>query len=168
MTGRISLLVSRDMRVLLEAVRGMEAEVRKQIRTHTRGSAQPLFKDEMAQHTGTRLQNRVLVDSARISVTDQNVVMKTGIVGKLSSGTPVSQLASAAEFGAGSGRTVQQRSGRGPNNSYSRRMGGAFGAPRRKGNVFFPAVREAIPRLGALWFQTAYRTVAETFEKAAR
>lgn len=168
MTGRISLLVSRDMRVLVEAVRGMDAEVRKQIRTHTRTSAGPLWKDELAQQTTTRLQNRVLVDSSRVSVTDQNVMLKSAQVGKLSSGVPVSQLAGPAEFGAAQSKTVQQKSGRGPNNAYTRRMGGAFGAPRRRGKVFFPATREAIPRVAALWIQTAYRTVAETFEKVAR
>ena len=168
MTGRISLLVSHDMRVLVEAVRGMDAEVRKQIRAHTKAQAAAVWKSEIAQHTGTRLQNRVLVDSARISVTDQNVMMKSAIVGKLSSGVPVTQLAGPAEFGSAPGKRVTQSSGRGPRKQYSRRMGGAFGRPTRKGKVFFPAAHESIPRLASLWMQTAYRTVAETFEKAER
>lgn len=166
MTGRISLLVSHDMRVLVEAVRGMDAEVRKQIRAHTKAQATPLWKSEIAQHTGTRLQNRVLVDSARISVTDQNVMVKSAQVGKLSSGIPVTQLAGPAEFGAATSKTVSQSSGRGPGKRYTRRMGDAFGRPTRKGKVFFPAAHESIPRLASLWVQTAYRTVAETFEKA--
>lgn len=168
MAGRISLLVSHDMRVLVEAVRGMDADVRKQIRTHTRQQAAPLWKSEIAQHTGTRLQNRVLVDSARVSVTDQNVMIKSAQVGKLSSGVPVSKLAGPAEFGGFEGKQIKQRSGRGPNNTYTRRMGNAFGHPIRKGKVFFPAAHESIPRVASLWLQTAYRTVAETFEKAGR
>lgn len=168
MAGRISLLVSRDMRVLVEAVRGMDAEVRKQIRTHTRNTAKQVWKDELAQQTTTRLQNRILVDSARLSVTDQNITMKSAQVGKMSSGTPVSQLAGPAEFGSSPTRKVAQSSGRGPNKQYTRRLGNAFGAPRRKGKVFFPAAHESMARIGALWIQTAYRTVAETFEKAGR
>lgn len=164
--GRISLLVSRDMRVLVEAARSLPDEVRKQLRAQTKRAAQELWRDELAQHTGTRLQNRVLVDSARVSVTDQNIMLKSAQVGKLSTGIPVSQLAGPAEFGASPTKKVTQRSGRGPNRTYTRRMGGAFGPNRRRGHVFFPAVRDGIPRVASLWWQTTYRTVAETFAKA--
>lgn len=146
----------------------MDAEVRKQIRTHTRGTAKQVWQDELAQQTTTRLQNRVLVDSARLSVTDQNVTLKSAQVGKMSSGVPVSRLAGPAEFGSAPSRKVTQSSGRGGNKQYTRRLGGAFGAPRRKGKVFFPAAHASIARIGALWIQTAARTVAETFEKVSR
>ncbi|ALJ20319.1 hypothetical protein [Microbacterium sp. No. 7] len=164
MSGRISLLVSRDMRVLVEAVRSLDPEVRKQLRAHTKQVAQPLWKDELAQHTGTRLQNRVLTDTARVSVTDMQITLKTAQVGKVSSGAKASQLAGPAEFGMSPSKTVTQRSRRG--RQYTRRMGNVFGPPRRKGYVFFPTVRAAIPRVASLWWQTAYRTIAETIEKA--
>ncbi len=156
------------MRVLVEAVRGMDVEVRKQIRSQTKAKTAEVWQDALAHQTTTRLQNRVLVNSSRVSVTDQNVMLKSAQGGKLSSGVPVSQLAGPAEFGSAPSKTVTQSSGRGPKNTYSRRLGGAFGAPRRKGKVFFPAAHESISRIGALWIQTAYRTVAETFEKAGR
>jgi len=162
--GRISLLVSHDLRVLVEAVRGMDAEVRKQIRGYTRSEAAPIWKESIAQHTGTRLQNRVLVESARLSVSDSNVMLKSAQVGKLSSGVPVSLLAGPTEFGAKPGRMVASTSKHGKR--YTRRLGGAFGAFYSKGHVFHPSTRDAIPRVASLWIQTAYRTVREVFEKA--
>lgn len=164
MSGRISLLVSRDMRVLVEAARSLPDEVRKQLRVHTKAQAAPLWKSALAHQSATRLQNRVLVDSGRVSVSDQNVMLKSAQVGKLSSGTPVSVLAGPAEFGVSPSKIIQQRSRGGK--KYSRRIGLAFAGNRRAGHVFTPALRESIARVASLWFQTAVRTTAEQFKKA--
>lgn len=164
--GRISLLVSKDLGTLVQAAGTLDREVRGRLRAHTKGAAQPIWQDEITHRTGTRLQTRVLVDSARLAVSDTNVTLKSAQVGKLRSGTPRATLASAAEFGGNPGKQIRQRSRRGK--VYTRRLGNAFGAPRRKGNVFHPAFADAVPRVASLWLQTAIRTVAETFEKAGR
>lgn len=163
--ARISLLVSRDLAVMVQAARSLPAEVSKQLRAHTRRVVEPAFQEEMRERAETRLEQRVLVDTARVSVRDDNVTLKSATVGKVH-GTPASVLAGAAEFGANPDRTVATRSRKGT--PYRRRLGPVFRRPRRRGYVFHPAVQAFIPRAGALWFQTVYRTVAETFEKASR
>jgi len=162
--GRISLLVSRDLGTLVQAAGTLDREVRGRLRAHTKQAATPIWTQESAGRAMTRIQARVLVDSARVAVSDTNVTLKSAQVGKLRSGVMRSVLASPAEFGANPNKPVRQRSRRGK--PYTRRLGNAFGAPRRKGNVFHPAFRDAVPRVASLWLQTTIRTVAETFEKA--
>lgn len=163
--ARISLLVSRDLAVLVQAAISLPREVAAQVRSQTRRVVEPAFQEEMRERVGTRLETRVLLDTARVSVSDSNVTLKTATIGKVG-GVPASTLAGGTEFGASPDRPVSTRSRKGK--AYKRRLGPVFRAPRRRGHVFFPAVQAFIPRAGALWFQTAYRAVAETFEKAAR
>lgn len=161
--ARISLLVSRDLAVMVQAARSLPGEVTKQLRAHTRRVVEPAFQEEMRERVGTKLETRVLLDTARVSVSDTNVTLKTATIGKVR-GVSASVLAGATEFGANPERVVSTRSRKGK--PYRRRLGSAFRAPRRNGHVFHPAVTAFIPRAAALWFQTTYRTVAETFEKA--
>ncbi|MGW9159616.1 hypothetical protein [Microbacterium sp. NPDC055665] len=163
--SRISLLVSRDLAVMVQAARSLPGEVTKQLRAHTRRVVEPAFQEEMRDRVGTKLETRVLLDTARVSVSDTNVTLKSATIGRVH-GVPASVLAGATEFGANPERAVSTRSRKGTR--YNRRLGPVFRAPRRKGYVFHPAVTAFIPRAAALWFQTTYRTVAETFEKVGR
>lgn len=163
--SRISLLVSRDLAVLVQAAVTLPREVASQLRAQTRRVVEPALQEEMRERVGTRLEARALLDTARVSVSDSNVTLKTATVGRVR-GVPAGVLAGGAEFGASPERAVATRSRKGK--PYKRRLGPVFRAPRRRGHVFFPAVQALIPRAGALWFQTAYRTTAEHFEKAAR
>lgn len=161
--GRISMLVSKDLQVLIQAAMQLDPEVRKQLRAQTRRVVEPAFFEEMRSRGETRLQQRVLVSTARVAVSDSNITLKSGTVGRVGRGLPASSLASATEFGAQPDRKVEQRSRKG--RAYTRRLGRAFLLPKRAGNVFFPSVKAFIPRAAALWIQTAKRTTAETFEK---
>lgn len=163
--ARISLLVSRDLAVMVQAARTLTAEVSKALRAHTRRVVEPAFQEEMRDRAGTRLETRVLLDTARVSVSDTNITLKSATIGKVG-GVPASRLAGGTEFGASPDRKIRTRSRAGK--AYTRRLGPVFRAPRRKGYVFFPSVQAFIPRAGALWFQTTYRAVAETFEKVSR
>ncbi|MGP6170626.1 hypothetical protein ACTU6V_05395 [Microbacterium sp. A204] len=163
--ARISLLVSRDLAVLVQAARTLPREVASQMRSHTRRVVEPAFQEEMRSRAGTRLETRVLLDTARVSVSDSNVTLKSAGIGKVH-GTPAAALKTATEFGANPDRMISTRSRKGK--PYKRRLGNAFRSRNPRGYVFFPSVQAFIPRAGALWFQTAYRTVAETFEKASR
>lgn len=162
--GRISLLVSRDLQVIVTVARGLPAEVSKQLRAQTRRVVEPAFLEEMRSRGTTRIEQRALVGTARVAVRDDNVILKSAQVGKIGrAGVPAAVIAGAAEFGGNPNRKVEQRSRGGKR--YTRRMGPVFRAPRRKGYVFFPSVQAFIPRAGALWFQTAVRTVREQFDK---
>ncbi len=162
---RISLLVSRDLATLVQAARSLPAEVSKQLRAQTRRVVEPAFQEELRERVATRLEARVLFDTARVSVRDDNVTLKTATVGSVH-GTPASVLAGGSEFGGYPDTEISSRTRKGK--PYKRRLGSTFRAPRRRGHVFFPSVQAFIPRAGALWFQTAYRTVAETFEKVSK
>lgn len=163
--GRLSLLVSRDLAVMVQAARSLPDEVSKQLRAHTRRVVEPAFLDEMRERAETRLEQRVLFDTARVAVRDDQITLKTATVGKVGD-VPAAVLAGGTEFGNKPDRIIESRSRKGTH--YKRRMGTVFRAPRRRGRVFHPAVQAFIPRAGALMFQTVYRTVAETFEKASK
>lgn len=160
--GRISLSIDSPLRTMLIGARSAPAEVQKRIATHTKSEAQPIWFEETRDRAGTKLQQKVLVDSARVGVTQRQVYLRSGGVGSLRSGTPVSRLASAAEFGMGSEKQITTRSRAGK--TYTRRAGSAFPAPRRGGYVFWPAVAVAALRIASLWVQTGVRTLLDKLE----
>lgn len=165
MAGRISLLVSKDFQVLVQAARTLPAEVTKQLRAHTRRVVEPAFQEELRSRVATRIETRVLLDTARVSVRDDNVILRTATIGKVQ-GTPASRVAGATEFGMNPDARIQTTSRKGT--PYKRRIGPVFRAHVKQGHVFFPSVQAFIPRAGALWFQTIYRATAETFEKVIK
>jgi hypothetical protein len=162
-SGRISLLVDSPLRTLAMACRGLEPAVRKQINTHTKREALPLWHDALRANAETRMEFSVLVRTAKVGVTAQNVFLRSAGVGTTSNGTPVSVLQYAAEYGANPDKRVAATSKKGTR--YTRRRGSAFKRPRRGGYVVGPAAIEAIPRIGDLWVQTAVRTIHEEIEK---
>jgi hypothetical protein len=161
--GRISVLVEPKLQILLSAVREMPRDVAARIRKETKEVVKVMWQEEVRGNVSTRLESRVLLSSATVAVSDINVTLKAGGVGKLSSGTPRSAIATAVEFGADPrfARTVTSSTGR----AYKRRTKAQFRLPRSRGYVFWPAARAVIPRAASLWIQTAYRTAAESLEK---
>lgn len=144
-------------------MRAVPTDVKREIGKQTKAEAKPIWFEETRGRASTRIQQRVLVNSADVSVTARNVTFRTGGRGKLSSGTPAERLARAAEFGMNSGKVINSTSKKGK--EYTRTAGNAFGPNRRGGNVAFPAAREAIPRVASLWVQTARRTIHEAIEE---
>lgn len=161
-SGRISLLIDSPLRDLLIALRAVPAEARKHVTAHTRANAEPIWTEETRDRAATRLQQRALVNTARVGVATRNIYLRSGGVGKLSSGTPASVVAFGAEFGANPDKQITQRSRKGK--PYKRRLGNVFGAPRRGGNVVYPAAREATPRIASVAIQSAYRALLDAFD----
>lgn len=160
--GRISLSIDSPLRTMLIGARSAPAEVQKRIASHTKSEGQPIFFGEMRERGATKLQQKVLVDSARVGVTQRNVFLRSGSVGTLRSGTPVSRLASPAEFGMGPEKKITTKSRAGT--TYTRRAGLAFLSPRRGGYVFWPSVAASILRITSLWVQTGVRTLLDKLE----
>ncbi|MGN7968029.1 hypothetical protein [Microbacterium sp. 22296] len=152
------------LRDLAFALGEVPAETRKHISSETRKNALPIWNQELRERAATRIQQRALVESGRVGVTARNVFLRSGAVGKLSSGTPVSEVARAAEWGLGAGKKIQSRSKKGK--PYTRTMGPVFPANRRGGHVVHPAASDSIPRFASLWIQTARRALFEAEEKA--
>jgi hypothetical protein len=162
-SGRISVLASEELQILSQALRGLDRELAAQIRAQTREMAEPEWQEAVRGNVTDRLQTRVLSDSARVSVSDQNVMLRSGGIGKMSDGTPKATLALGAEFGAHPGveSTVVNRHG----TRYQRHARKQFRLPRSRGYVVWPAARDIIPRIASLWVQTAVRTLHEQLEK---
>lgn len=158
----ISFLVDSPLSTLIQAMRGLDTEVRTQIGRQTKKNAQPIWAEETRGQVQTRLQAR-LASSARTGVTTRNVFLRAGATGKIGT-TTMSRLALAVEFGAQPSKEIKTTSRRGK--PYKRRIGSAFGRPRSRGYVAYPASAEAIPRVASLWVQTAIRTIHETIEEA--
>lgn len=162
-SGRISVLVSKDLQTLLSAVRELPKEVNAVIRLHTKRASLPIWQESVRGHVADRMQSRVLGETARVSVSDSNVKLLSGGVGSMSNGTPKSELAHGTEFGASETAVAVVRSRRGK--AFTRHTKRQFNLPRSKGYVVYPAARDSIPRLASLWVQTAIRTIYEILEK---
>ena len=160
--GRISLLIESPLRDLLLLMRSVPGEADKQARARAQRAAEPVWFEETRGRGDTRIQQRVLVNSARVGVTGRNIFLRSGGVGRLSSGTPVSRIADAAEFGLTPSKLIATRSRKGT--PYKRRAGNAFGAPRRGGNVFWPAVKDASARVTSVIIQTYRRTLFDALD----
>lgn len=160
---RISVLVpGSPLAVLAHAMRGLDADVKREIGNRTKGPAADMWRGELGQRVETKLQG-ALARSGEVGVTQQNVTLRAGGAGALSSGTPVSAVAKATEFGMRAARPIQTRSRKGT--TYTRRAGGAFGPPRRKGYTAYPAAGQVIARIASLWVQTTVRTIHELVER---
>lgn len=161
-SGRISLLVDSPLRNVLVALRAVPAEARKHVTAFMRSNAEPIWIEETRDRATTRLQQRALVNTARVGVATRNIYLRSGGVGKLSSGTAIPAVAFPAEFGANPDKVITQRSRKGK--TYKRRLGNAFGAPRRDGNVVYRAAREAIPRIASVAIQSARRALFDALD----
>lgn len=162
-TGSISLLIDSPLRDLALSLRAVGAETRSQINSATKGAAQPIWTQETAERAGTKLQQKLLVSTARVGVTSRNVLLRSGGVGF--PGRNGDKVVAAAEFGNDPGKVITSRSSKGK--TYTRKFGSVFGPRRRNGSVVYPAASDSIPRFASLWVQTARRTIHEAIEKVS-
>lgn len=158
---RISLLIDSPLATLMHVMQGLDSAVKRQIGAQTKRVALPVWQDEMRFRGDTRQRTR-LAQSAAVGVTATNITLKAGI-GTLSRTASLTELAKAIEFGNNPYVKEQSISKRGK--VFTRRRGNRFGAPAKTGNVAYPAAKSAIPRIVALWVQTAIRTTHEEIEK---
>lgn len=159
MPSQISLLIDSPFRDLLLRLRGVDADARRQALSASRKEAGPIWQEELRGRAVTRLQTRVLSDTARVGVTARNIELKSATAGKLHTGTPVPEVAAATEFGMSPGALIPTRSPKGTR--FARRAGTAFGGRTKGGKVVYPAVDAAIPRVTSLVIQTVTRSLLD-------
>lgn len=159
--GRISLKLDSPFRDMLILLRAVPDDARKQSTKYARTEAQPIWKEETAGRATTHLQQRVLVDSARVGATGRNVILRSGGTGRLSSGTNVTDIRFGAEFGMDPGAHITEaRKG----TRYTRTAGRTFGPRNRKGNVFYPAVADASARVVSVIIQSVRRALFDALD----
>lgn len=168
---RISVWNSRELQATLLALRGFDRDLKKEIRVRTKAIAQPEWQKAVAQHANTKLEQRVLAQSARVQVSDQNVMLQSARVGRaLSGGLKPSANYHAVEFGGDqrAKSTYSATSKKGKRFSVTRRTRAQLRPRNKTGYVVFPAAADMIPRLAALWVQTTVRTFYEAIEKGSK
>lgn len=163
---------SRQLRAVVLAVRGASTEVRRQYRQNLKAMTDAAWREELAGYVGSRLESRVVLETARTRVSDQNVRLSVATVGRaLSKRTagagaakPV-DLVRAVEFG-GSQRysRYKRESSRGRLHDVKRRTLTGYGEHNRKGNIVYPSLAAVVPRVASLMVQTCVRTLADAFE----
>ena len=164
---RISILHSEKLQAVVLAIRGFDRELQGQIRRATKQIGQPDWQSALHAQASTTMETRVLAATGRMTVSNQNVTLKSAAIGRpLSGGASPSLLARGVEHGAiPRVETITQRSRKG-NRYTARRRVNAWARPvNRSGYVFYPAAARMIPRFAALWAQTTVRTIHEAFEK---
>lgn len=165
---RIDVRGSRELQATILSIRRAPTEIKKRIRQHTKDIAATEWTKALAERAETRLEHALLVNTARVQVSDQNIKLKSGsLTKKLSGGLPVSEGAPIAEFGTNTQakKTYQRKSKKGGFHSVTRRTRRAFKPINNKGYVVYPAAGEMIPRIASLWVQTTIRTFYEALER---
>lgn len=164
---RVSARTNAELRGTVLAIKTLDRDLRKQLRRGTKEVAGMAWGRELTRRASTTLEHRVLADTARVAVSDQNVrIIAAGARRRVTSGglRPI-EYGRAIEFGANRAkRSTYRATRRGTTYTITRRTAAQL-RPRRKGGyVFFPAAAEMIPRLLAMWTQTTVRTIHEAFE----
>lgn len=164
---RIDVKLSPELRAVLFAMRSLDRTIAKFVRREVKAMAQPEWMSALSRRAKSRLQQRVLVSTATVAVSNQNIRVASAMKGRLLSGgfDPKTDW-HAAEFGADQSRVLDysRRSRKGGRHNVKRRIGRGLPARKAGGYVFFEAAHEMIPRLGRLLFQTVYRSIATATE----
>jgi hypothetical protein len=164
---QIDVRESRELTAVVVALRAVEKNISSDIRKQTRQVLQPEWQKTAREHSQTRLEVRVLGDTARASVSSNGITLKSASVGKVLKGGFVTKAMYAGiEFGADRAvkNTYQARSSKGKTYSVTRRTRAQLRPRRRSGYVIYPAAAEFIPRAAAMWTQITVRVIAEAAE----
>jgi hypothetical protein len=166
-SGRISVFASSELRTLLAALKTVPRDVQKNVRQFTKTEALPMWQEEVRANVQSRIEARVLLKTARVRVSNQNVMLESAKIGRsLQGGARPSDLAAGVEFGANQDArtTYMATSRKGKRFTVTRRTQRQFRSWTSNGHVVFPAVRRSIPRFASLWIQTAARTLYDAFD----
>lgn len=165
---RIDINSSRELQATVLALRQADKKIQANVRKYTKNLLLPEWQKGLAEHAQTRMEHKVLVDTGRVSMSNQNVTLKSGgLQKKLSGGARASEIYAPVEFGTDrehrSTYTATSRKGR--NYSVNRRTRRQFRPLNGgKGYVVYPTAKALIPRFASLWIQTTIRTFHEALE----
>lgn len=164
---RISVFESKPLQATLLAVRAANKDVQAEIRKYTKAEMVPDWKTGLAQRAQTDLERSVLVSTAGVTVSNQNVTLTSATKGrKLSGGLDPKTDFAPVEFGADpSKRATYDVHGRnGKAHQVTRHTQRQFAPNRRSGYVVYPTAAVIIPRFASLWVQTCIRTIMDAVD----
>ncbi|WP_295012493.1 hypothetical protein [uncultured Microbacterium sp.] len=162
---RLDVLKSRELLATIYAIRSLDKTIQKMIRQETKSIAAPEWTKALTKRANTALEQQVIVNTAVVSVSNQNVRAQSANKGRpLSGGLNPKTDYPAVEWGADDDTQVyERRSRKGGMHSVKRHTARQF-KRRSSGYVWGPTVQEMIPRLARLWVQTTVRTIANAID----
>lgn len=163
---QIDVRGSRELQAAIFAMKAAGRDLRRTLYADARSTIRDAWTDELRNRADTRLQQKVLVSTARTRVTTQAfVVTAAKSKRRLRGGLQPSTQSHVAEFGAKWQRQdVRGTSPKGKPYRYTRMQNRMHKPRRRVGWVANPAASKIGRRLVALWVQSivrTYRTAAE-------
>lgn len=167
---RISVFASKELQQTITILKGIDREISKYIRQTLKTVTAPEWAEAVRGHTNNAQEVKVLADTARVLVSNQNITLRSGAIGKrLSGGATPPDIVRQVEFGApqNTTNTYTARSRKGKSFQVTRHTNRQFKGPSRTGYAVYPAAAKVIPRIASLFVQTTIRTFYELFEKAA-
>ncbi|MET4053586.1 hypothetical protein ABID81_002964 [Frigoribacterium sp. PvP054] len=158
---------SRELQATVLSLRQASKEMQSNVRKYTREQLLPEWQKGLAERAETRLEHRVLVDTGRVKMSNQNVRLSSATVGrKLRGGLNPKTQAYAVEFGGDRSEYRGYESRRGGTNFTVRRRTQAQLRPRRRnGYVVYPTAKALVPRFASLWVQTVVRSFYDAIER---
>lgn len=169
----VSALASREIRAVLLALKQAEPEIRKEINKKSKDVLTDIWRQEIAEQAsivGGKTQAarfKVLVKTAKVTVGNKGVTLTAATTGRpLAGGLNPKTQWPGLEFGATKDvRSVEFTSKLGNRYKQTRNVTAQLDPRRKKGYVFFPAARHAVPRILSLWVQTSVKTLHEIVER---
>ncbi|MGA1838464.1 hypothetical protein VD659_16215 [Herbiconiux sp. 11R-BC] len=164
---RIDARSSRELQAAILGVRRARKEFQADIRKWSKDLIAPEWNKGLAEHASTRLEHKALVASSRVSVSNQNIKLKSAsLQGKLSGGLKPADTWYAIEYGADVAKktTYEATSKNGKKYSVTRRTSAQLRPRRRGGYVIEPTVTDLLPRIASLWVQTVIRRFMDGIE----
>ena len=148
------------------AINQSDREVQKQIRVQTKANLTKPWLAEVRSRASTKLEKRVISDTATVVVSNQNIRIQSAAKGRrLEGGLNPKGHYRAVEFGSGHQKRTYTRKGRkSGTHTVTRNTTAQFKDRTKTGYVFYPAAREMIPRLASLWVQTTVKVYADIFD----
>lgn len=164
---RVSAYSSRELLTVLRGLRSLDRDTKRALRQHLKPMAEQAWKEALAQRADTRLEQRVLVDTGRARVSDQNVRLTSASLSRsLRGGLRPSAHFGPVEFGAGPRPSARETatSSKGTKFQRHRDPNRPFKQPNRRGHVVYPAAASVIPRVLAMYVQTYVRAIHDALE----
>lgn len=157
---RLDVRKSPVLQALIVALASVPNDVAKEVRQRSKSVIVPEFRRGLAERApAEKVFHDRLVAPSTAYVSDKGVKLIGGANGMFPRET---------EFGAYRETFVDytRKSRKGGTHKVHRRVQRAFWHYTKNGRVFYPTLKDLIPRIGALWTQTAVRTIAENTEEA--
>lgn len=157
----------REARLAATALRNVDAELRKAINAQTRGVVNPIWREAVDQHKGRRLDDAVLRKGARVATGARAALVAASSRRALTGGLVPADEWAPVEFGANRAKvtTYRRRSRGGGTHAVTRHTARQLPTRSKGGRVLYPAVKDVLPRIAALWSQTAVRLTFEALRK---